>query len=731
MQEYIIEWQHKYIQADDLKALCKEIDALDLQLHSKTDQQEYSQSASQVVQKIKSTSRQFLVQVSSQVDVLESFFLEQVKSIGKKSDEIEGLAKKAIQIKLEPTKCGALVDKMKDVLGKISVLQNFTIYNYDQLQVLCRLHDSSSQEAYNSLKWLEEKLGMTSFHGDKLLELQNRIVGLYAQWLDISCRQALSVLKPALKQEKQTKSRTPLAGLYGGFSAILACSFVNLMIFCYQSGVAFELAKVQYMSIKVNLVIATMIVGMGFNVYVFSKRKLAFTYICGIPPELVMHQGHRDILRVGFIQLNVVLVSAILLCVGQLGLTGPLPVLFGQFVPQISRIVKPTYWMLFPTLTLPAFTACNLSKARGQKSVFAFCMATLFKMFMPWRQRIELSHTLFCSLLGSASSSFKDIIRIISANRLPDFGAIVFQNVFSLNRLVQGSLKFIERRQFYSQGWGMLNNICGMLGTLTSLEAIIQNKPAYWVLTAFKSYYYLVKIYWNTGENWGLLWGGVSVIKFKNKPEVWSHGKYLRRPTKLPLHVIIPIALYDPIARVTWVIAYFPSCSGFSDKIWFKLLTTLMSVARAYLWMILRVDNFVCSNCQDSYETKYYPVNCKKYQRNRSPLNTGIQSQQNNQDNSNTCIKNVNSLQQHAMFQQINENQIINQVQIPQPYKITCQTFQKLSENMKSFVQINKEAKNKKHKNDTVETSNGVNTEIQIANTDVELVTPISNTIWK
>ncbi|CAL6061691.1 EXS_family protein [Hexamita inflata] len=166
-----------------------------------------------------------------------------------------------------------------------------------------------------------------------------------------------------------------------------------------------------------------------------------------------------------------------------------------------------------------------------------------------------------------------------------------------------------------------------MLGTLTSLEAIIQNKPAYWALTAFKSYYYLVKIYWNTCENWGLLWGGVSVIKFKNKPEVWSHGKYLRRLTHIPLHVIIPIALYDPIARVTWVIAYFPSCSGFSDKIWFKLLTTLMSVARAYLWMILRVDNFVCSNCQDSYETKYYPVNCEKYQRNELnfSLNAEIQ----------------------------------------------------------------------------------------------------------
>ncbi|CAL6061697.1 EXS_family protein [Hexamita inflata] len=279
-----------------------------------------------------------------------------------------------------------------------------------------------------------------------------------------------------------------------------------------------------------------------------------------------------------------------------------------------------------------------------------------------------------------------------------------------------------------------------MLGTLTSLEAIIQNKPAYWALTAFKSYYYLVKIYWNTCENWGLLWGGVSVIKFKNKPEVWSHGKYLRRLTHIPLHVIIPIALYDPIARVTWVFAYFPSCSGFSDKIWFKLLTTLMSVARAYLWMILRVDNFVCSNCQDSYETKYYPVNCEKYQRNRSPpLNTGISSQQNNinisQDDNNfeysDQCKNENSLQLASIFQQTNKNQIINQVQIPQPCTITCSTFQKLSKNMKSFVRIINEAQNDKYKNDTIETSNGVNTEIQIANTDVELVTPISNTIWK
>ncbi|CAL6061741.1 EXS_family protein [Hexamita inflata] len=620
MHEFITEWQHKYIQADDLKALCKEIDALDLQLHSKTDQQEYSQSASQVVQKIKSTSRQFLVQVSSQVDVLESFFLEQVKNIGKKSDEIEGLAKKAIQIKLEPTKCGALVDKMKDVLGKISVLQNFTIYNYDQLQVLCRLHDSSSQEAYNSIKWLEEKMDQTTFDdNDKYEVMQNKVIKHYAAWLNIPEKKAQIELLNSEKGENNLDARegkTAAASFFAGVSAVLVASFINLMVYCYKSPFGFELTKLQQISTRVNFVVATMIVGMGAVISVFHKRKLNFAFMCQIPSELLVY-GHRNVLKVGFIQLSIVTAAAILLSVGQVQLVEPVPILFGQFVVRVSRIMKPTYWMLFPTVSLPLFSIYNVLKSKGQKCVFTYCMNILFKMFTPWRQRIEFPHFYFCSLLGSAAGSFKDIIQIICVNRLPDYIGILFQNIFSANRLVQSYIKYRESKRFYNQGLGIINNSIGIISTISGISALRPIEPAFWTFVGLKAFNYLVKTYWNTCENWALLWGGVSVIKFKNKPEKWSYGKYLRRPTHLPLHVIIPIALYDPIARGTWIFALIPSCQHFASQFWFKMLTLQMSVLRVYLWMILRLDNQQCSNCEDYSVTKFIPVVIDDYERDK------------------------------------------------------------------------------------------------------------------
>ncbi|CAL5998665.1 EXS_family protein [Hexamita inflata] len=178
------------------------------------------------------------------------------------------------------------------------------------------------------------------------------------------------------------------------------------------------------------------------------------------------HQEQEDLLMFCSL-LGVVTAAAILLSVGQLQLVEPVPILFGQFVVRVSRIMKPTYWMLFPTVSLPLFSIYNVLKSKGQKCVFTYCMNILFKMFTPWRQRIEFPHFYFCSLLGSAAGSFKDIIQIICVNRLPDCIGILFQNIFSANRLVRSYIKYRESKRFYNQGLGIINNSIGIISTIS------------------------------------------------------------------------------------------------------------------------------------------------------------------------------------------------------------------------------------------------------------------------
>ena len=43
------------------------------------------------------------------------------------------------------------------------MLQNYTIYNQEQLRKLALLHDESSTETYNSAKWFKEKMSQTTF----------------------------------------------------------------------------------------------------------------------------------------------------------------------------------------------------------------------------------------------------------------------------------------------------------------------------------------------------------------------------------------------------------------------------------------------------------------------------------------------------------------------------------------------------------------------------------------
>ncbi|CAL6034717.1 EXS_family protein [Hexamita inflata] len=619
--DVVAEWQSKYIKIDELQKKCKEIDDLDMK--RKEHPQKNSEEYKKLVQEIKNVSKEFMLLTGRDVDIVEGFFDEQMAKIKKQSDEIATLTKRAIQIQLEKPKCKAIVEKMQHTLGKISMLQNYTTYNQQQLTKLSLLHDESSTEAYDSSKWLEDKLVQTKFDDNNLyLDMQKVIIQLYSELFQVSDKKALQLLMESQNSQKaeQVKQRVSVTGAYfAGVSTILIISLINLVAYCYEEAPAikFKLSKIQEMAIRVHFIIVTIIIGLGIDIYIFHQRKLNFTFICQIPGELVQ-LVHRNVLKIGFIQLCIVTCSSILVIAGKITFKSPPPIMFGQFVVQVSKIMPPTYWLLFPTLSLPMFTLVNIIRFRGKRSIFTYSLIILFKMFTPWRQRVEFPHFYFCNLLNSAKDSFKEIIMIIGCNRVPDYITIVFVNIFNIIRGWQSYLRWRDSKKFYNQGWNMIKYIISIVSSMNSVEKIKENETAYWFFTGVKALECVYKLYWDVFEDWGLILGGSSGKKYRSTKEQWTYGFYVMRPTHLHLATIILIHLYDYTARVIWIVPYFEYLKVYTSTFWYKCLTTEIEIIRRILWMLMRMDNQQSTNAEDYSKTKFIPVVIDDYERTKA-----------------------------------------------------------------------------------------------------------------
>ncbi|CAL6008205.1 EXS_family protein [Hexamita inflata] len=605
------EWQNRYIQIDPYKTPCKDLEALIDEEKELVKESKTSELIQQAQSNIRLKSKQIIQEMQKDVYMVENFFLTQLKKIQKERDEVVELAKRAFNIKLPKNKCFAIQQKMQECMRKAVMLQNYAVYNQEQLKKIVLLHGVESKNTYDAKQWLEDMMDSTEFDDDNQFQaIFDSLAISFAELMNIGQNKALQLLKSTNKGEEINAARNRVSNtssFLSGFALLLLINLISFSAYWYDNSMG-KLTKIQEMAVRVHFIIATIMVGFGYVMYFFNKFQLNYIFVLQIPGSVIQY-GHRNVIKIGAIQMLVVTASSTLCLINQLnktsqtGLPATIPIVFGQFALKVSQIMKPTYWMLFPTLTLPLFTIVNMVRFRGKRSVFTYAMITLFRMFTPWRQRVEFPHFYFCNLLNSAKDSFKEIIAIIGCNRVPDYILILFVNIFNLTRGVQSFLRWRDSKQFYNQGWNMIKYLISIVSSMLSLEKVKNSKKTddptlYWVFTGVKAVECVYKLYWDIFEDWGLLYGGSSGKKFRTDKSKWQYGWYVRRPCNMPLLAVVAAHLVDYTARVIWIVPYFEDVKKYTDSYWYKCLTTEIEIFRRLVWMLIRMDNQQSTNAE-------------------------------------------------------------------------------------------------------------------------------------
>ncbi|CAL6008171.1 EXS_family protein [Hexamita inflata] len=620
------EWNPYCIKFERCIDQCKQLDELDASYYEKT---KYGQNyCNNIIMNIQEKSKQFIQEMRTDVNMVENFFLTQLKKIQNECNEVVELAKRAINIKLPKNKCFAIQQKMQECMRKAVMLQNYAAYNHEQLRKIAIIHDSTSEYTLNATQWVEDMMLKTEFDdGTQYSEIFDNLTASYAELMDIGQKKAFQLLKyQSVHQTDMRKIKVSnTSSILSTTSAIFVVNLINLIVYWFDYFPKAKLTKIQEMAVRVHFIIATIMVGFGYVMYFFNKFQLNYIFVLQIPGSVIQY-GHRNVIKIGAIQMLVVTASSTLCLINQLnktsqtGLPATIPIVFGQFALKVSQIMKPTYWMLFPTLTLPLFTIVNMVRFRGKRSVFTYAMITLFRMFTPWRQRVEFPHFYFCNLLNSAKDSFKEIIAIIGCNRVPDYILILFVNIFNLTRGVQSFLRWRDSKQFYNQGWNMIKYLISIVSSMLSLEKVKNSKGSsdetlYWVFTGVKAVECVYKLYWDIFEDWGLLYGGSSGKKFRTDKSKWQYGWYVRRPCNMPLLAVVAAHFVDYTARVIWIVPYFKKVQKYTDSYWYKCLTTEIEIFRHLVWMLIRMDNQQSTNAEGYATVDKIPDTIDEYQR--------------------------------------------------------------------------------------------------------------------
>ena len=119
----------------------------------------------------------------------------------------------------------------------------------------------------------------------------------------------------------------------------------------------------------------------------------------------------------------------------------------------------------------------------------------------------------------------------------------------------------------------MIMYIIALLASPIMLKEVKEHESAFIFVIVLKSISTLYFIYWDICEDWGLLWGGISVKKFKDKSERWAHGGFCKRPSNLKLFPLLCAILFDIIARGYWILIDIESLE-LEESFWFNCLIT-------------------------------------------------------------------------------------------------------------------------------------------------------------
>ncbi|CAL6023962.1 EXS_family protein [Hexamita inflata] len=624
------EWHDKYVRYKYLMNICQQIIQHDLQDKEKvrhhastTSLQSRATSASHQASLIKTLSKKFLEEIQKDFFVVDSVFKNEISKIKQLAEHAVQMSSKAQAINLEKHKCNVVTAKMQECLNQSTLLQNYAIQNQEMFIKLINRHDTASTHTYDANRWFVEIVKASPFYKKDQFDLiEHELSTSYAALFNVSQKRAIHQLQTqSVQEDVNYEAKTVLTvgtGCYfGGILTMLILTFINAIIYTLEFSSHLELSKIQEMCIRTHFVIATTLLGFGFILLVFHRAKLNYGFLLQLP-NTVLKLGHRKMIMVGTIHFCIVVVFSLFCVMDQLmGEQDVIPIMFGQYMYKFLKIMNPTYWLIFPTLCLPLYSIINVINAKGQPCMFQYAMEMLFKIFTPWRQKVEFPHFFFCVLLISVRDTFKDIIAIIGVDKINSIVLIAVENIFAICRVFQGYFRFRENNKFYTQGFYMIQYNLNILSSFYHIVSVSEEEhvTAYWIFIGFKAAESIYKMYWDIFEDWGLWLGGSSAKKFKDKPDKWLTKRYVRRPTHIPLPAIIFFNVFDYLALWIWLPIVFKGYHEYRENFWYNWLVYEVEVIRRLFWMIMRLDNQESTNVEQYLVSSYVPLVIAEYEK--------------------------------------------------------------------------------------------------------------------
>ncbi|CAL6046457.1 EXS_family protein [Hexamita inflata] len=614
-------WQHKYVRYDFLMNLCHQIDYQDTNEKEKiknifNPKITYTRPIDQQIenQSIKNLSTQFLQEIQKDFDMVDHFFIQQMEKIESQAKEAVQLSSKAQAINLDRHKCHVITQKMQECQNNSTLLQNYAILNQEQFRKLVILHDQASHHTYDANHWFEEKLQTSCYDKiDQFERIEYELYCSYSSLFKVSQKKAISDLKKQNNIQKETNKGGSIYVLLG-VDTMLVLFLINLQSYFSINRLNY-LSPTQQLIIRSNFIISSLFIGLGLNLIAMHSKKINYKFILQIPQEIAK-KGQMQLICFAAIQFFIVTITT---CCCYIGIMSErdlnVPILFRDAIYKAVSIIKPTYWLAIPIICLPIFTIFDIVKSKEKDSMASYILTTLYNVFTPWKQTIEFHHTLFCSTCISCREAFKDILNIITCNQLPDYIIVSFENIFNVFRVLQAIIRTKQMKKFYPHGFFIIQFTLNIVVTMNQISKIKNNTVAYWTIVGFRAADAIYKMYWDVFEDWGLITGGSSGIKYKYKPEQWAYGKYVRRPTQLSLWQILSYHVIDYFSVTIWIFTCFKSLNHITSQFWFSCVLQEMLVVRRVIWMIIRMDNQQITNVEQYVSTNYVPLALDDYDR--------------------------------------------------------------------------------------------------------------------
>ncbi|CAL6095629.1 EXS_family protein [Hexamita inflata] len=611
------DWHHRCVRNTLLASICNKIDTLDI-LDKEKPLRRMSLSRnivypiSEEQEEIKKLSQQFLTEMQLDINMIDSFFMEELNKIINFSNEIQQMTNKAIRINLEQSKRTVISDKMRQCLNQAAQLQNYALSNFGQLRKLCVLQDKASTFAFDAQFLLEETCKEKQFDKNEHFDqIENVLASCYSQLFNVCAKKALFEIR---RKDQVQQTVAVETGMQSGFAIAIILIFLNLQAFFFRQK-SNKLSAIQQMLIRSNFMVAIEFLVWSCMVMFEYKRKINYRFILGIP-EGIARKEHLKVVAIGAVHICIVFITTGCCYMGIMKNNGfQIPLMFQKQVYAVIGMWKPIYWLCIPKLLIPMYITINIVKSKGKDCIASYFFESLFKIFTPWRQNIEFHHFVFCSSMCSCRDALRDIFGIISCNRAPDYVTVTLANLVNVNRVYQSWRRVRFNNQIYPHAIYMAQFGLNIFCTFNQIAKIKDITISYWIFVTTKLIDSGFKIFFDIYEDWGMVVGGSGARRFKDKPEKWAFGKYVRRPSQLTVWQVIFCHAFDYFGVSFWLLTLSPKMDYITTQFWYKTFLPCLEECRRGVWVLMRMDNQQASNVESYVETSYVPLVLDDYER--------------------------------------------------------------------------------------------------------------------